>query len=330
MLNFIWVILILLGTIVAVGNDVYDWVTNRLHFSQELAITFRFSPGGHPPLTSGRSYPGSLTVEAGEFQRIYRKAPLSGNTITHKAELIPSGTKMGIIHIFPDHQTPPIWKEIQKVQKNSQYLLGRLRWEEPDRPTGQAHLFFEPIHFIKTQAITNDGLIHYAKVAVELSIGLIGIMALWLGLMKIAEQAGLIKRLAMALKGITIRLFPDVPPDHPAMGAMIMNISANMLGLGNAATPFGLKAMEELNKLNLKPGTATDAMCTFLVINTSNIQLIPATVIAIRAVAGSANPTEILGPVLVATFINTIIGVLTVKNMARIPFFKKQLLPRGE
>jgi spore maturation protein A len=126
---------------------------------------------------------------------------------------------------------------------------------------------------------------------------------------------------------VTTRLFPDVPPDHPAMGAMIMNISANMLGLSNAATPLGLKAMEELNKLNKKVGTATDSMCTFLVINTSNVQLIPATTIAIRAAAGSANPTEILGPVIVATVLTWIIGVTTVKLMARLPVFKRQLDP---
>jgi len=106
---------------------------------------------------------------------------------------------------------------------------------------------------------------------------------------------------------------------------MIMNISANMLGLANAATPFGLKAMEELNKLNRKLGTATDAMCTFLVINTSNVQLISATVIAIRASAGSSNPTEIIGPAIIATAVSTIVGVATVKLLAKLPVFKKQL-----
>ena len=111
---------------------------------------------------------------------------------------------------------------------------------------------------------------------------------------------------------------------------MIMNISANMLGLANAATPLGLKAMEELNKLNKKAGTATDAMCTFLVINTSNVQLIPATVIALRAAAGSANPTEILGPVIVATTVNTIVGVVTVKLLAKLPMFRRQLKVEGE
>ncbi|MBI1807434.1 MAG: nucleoside recognition protein [Ignavibacteria bacterium] len=150
-------------------------------------------------------------------------------------------------------------------------------------------------------------------------------MALWLGIMKIGEQSGLVSKLGSLLKPITTRLFPDVPADHPAMGAMIMNISANMLGLMNAATPLGLKAMEELNKLNKKGGTATDAMCTFLVINTSNVQLIPATVIAIRAAAGSASPTEILGPVIVATIITLIVGVTTAKLMAMLPMYKRQL-----
>jgi spore maturation protein A len=173
--------------------------------------------------------------------------------------------------------------------------------------------------------VTNEGIIGSAKTAVTLAIGLIGIMALWLGVMKVAEQAGLITLLAKALRPITTRLFPDVPADHPAMGAMIMNISANMLGLSNAATPFGLKAMEELNTLNKKVGTATNAMCTFLVINTSNVQLIPATVIAIRAASGSTNPTEIIGPVILATAFSTIVGVIVVKALAKLPVYKKQL-----
>ena len=182
----------------------------------------------------------------------------------------------------------------------------------------------DQVRFVRLNAVTNDGIIKYAKVAVELAIGLIGIMALWLGLMKIAEQAGMVAVLSRVLKPVTTRLFPDVPHDHPAMGAMLMNISANMLGLANAATPLGLKAMEELNKLNKKVGTATDAMCTFLVINTSSVQLIPATVIAIRAASGSTSPTEIIGPVIFATTINTIVGIGAVKLFARMPIFRRQ------
>ena len=145
----------------------------------------------------------------------------------------------------------------------------------------------ESPRFPTLQAVTNQGIVESAKTAVTLSIGLIGIMALWLGVMRVAEQAGLIAKLAYLVKPLMSRLFPDVPVDHPAMGAMLMNISANMLGLANAATPLGLKAMEELNKLNKKLGTATDAMCTFLVINTSNVQLIPATVMGIVGTFGT-------------------------------------------
>jgi spore maturation protein A len=325
MLNVIWLTLIMAGFLVAVVRDVYDLSTNRYQNGQEIRANLRMDSIGDHSLNSFHRYPCTVIIETGQFHNNVGQFPPGAGLIRQKAELLPSGKKNGRLHIFIDDQTPPLWKEIYKVQKNSGFLLAKIRWEDPHQVIGPVQLSFDPVRFIKTQAITNEGLIHYAKVAVELAIGLIGIMALWLGLMKIAEQAGLIAHLAKALKGLTTRLFPDVPPDHPAMGAMIMNISANMLGLGNAATPFGLKAMEELDKLNKKPGTATDAMCTFLVINTSNVQLIPATVIALRAVAGSANPTEIIGPVMVATILNTIIGLIAVKVMAKWPLFRNQL-----
>ena len=152
-----------------------------------------------------------------------------------------------------------------------------------------------------------------AGIAVKLAIGLIGVMALWLGIMKVAEEAGIIKIIARIVRPITKRLFPSIPKDHPAIGAMIMNISANMLGLSNAATPLGLKAMEELDKLNPQKGRATDDMITFLVINTSAITLIPATAIAIRASLGSANPQQIILPSIIAASMATIVGVTTVK-----------------
>jgi spore maturation protein A len=329
MLNVIWLVLIIVGTLVAVGQDVFDLSTNRYQNGREVRATLRMDSTGDGSLQPFHRYPCTVIIESGQVHGNGGKSLQGAGPVQQKAELLPSGGKKGRLHIFVDDHTPPLWKEIYKVQKNSGFLSAKVHWEEPQQVIGPVQLSFDPVRFIKVQAITNEGLIHYAKVAVELAIGLIGIMALWLGLMKIAEQAGLIAHLAKALKGVTTRLFPEVPPDHPAMGAMIMNISANMLGLGNAATPFGLKAMEELEKLNKKPGTATDAMCTFLVINTSNVQLIPATVIALRAVAGSANPTEILGPVIVATTINTIIGLIAVKFLAKLPLFKNQLKTEG-
>jgi len=170
------------------------------------------------------------------------------------------------------------------------------------------------------EAVT-QAAIDNAELAVELAIGLVGVMALWLGIMKIAEEAGLVQLLGKALRPIMIRLFPEVPDDHPAMGAMIMNMAANVLGLGNAATPLGLKAMNELNKINEDKDTASNAMCTFLAINTSSVTLIPATVIAYRAAAGSANPTEIIGPVIIATLASTIAAIIAVKTLSKLPVF---------
>jgi spore maturation protein A len=126
-------------------------------------------------------------------------------------------------------------------------------------------------------------------------------MTLWMGMLEVARQAGLIRLLSRLVRPLTILLFPDVPPQHPAMGSIIMNISANILGLGNAATPFGLKAMQELQKLNPRSDTASNAMCTFLALNTSSVVLIPATIIAVRVATGSANATEIVAPTIFAT-----------------------------
>ncbi len=151
--------------------------------------------------------------------------------------------------------------------------------------------------------------------AVEIAIGLIGIMALWLGVMKVAEEAGLTRIIARIVRPLTRWLFPKIPEDHPAIGAMIMNIAANMLGLSNAATPLGLKAMEELDELNPQKGEATDDMCTFLVINTSAITLIPATAIAIRASLGSSNPQMIIIPSIIAATCATVVGIATVKTI---------------
>ena len=161
-----------------------------------------------------------------------------------------------------------------------------------------------------------------AKFAFELALGLAGIMSLWLGIMQIAQEAGFVRSLARLIRPLMRRLFPDIPQEHPAMGAMVMNIAANMLGLGNAATPFGLKAMEELESLNARPGVASNAMCTFLAINTSSVQLIPTSAIAFLAAAGAAHPTDIIITTLVATTFSTIAGLVAVKTLERWPIYR--------
>jgi spore maturation protein A len=175
----------------------------------------------------------------------------------------------------------------------------------------------------KIQDVTKAA-IESAGTAVTMAIGLIGIMALWLGIMKIAEDSGLLSLAAKVIAPVLRKLFPDVPDGHPALASMTMNIAANMLGLSNAATPMGLKAMEDLERLNTRPGVATNAMCTFLTVNTAGLQLVPATMIGIMASAGSKEPTAVIGTTLAATFTALVVGVTTVKILERLPIFSAE------
>ncbi len=156
-----------------------------------------------------------------------------------------------------------------------------------------------------------------AAASVTLAIGLVGVMALFLGLMKIAEAGGLLTVVARLMRPLMVRLFPEVPADHPAMGAMIMNMSANLLGLGNAATPFGIRAMQELDRLNPHKGTATDAMVLFLAINTASVTLIPTTIIAIRTAAGSADPAAVVPTALFASLCSSAVAIAAAKMLGR-------------
>ena len=149
-----------------------------------------------------------------------------------------------------------------------------------------------------------------SKTAFEIALGLTGVMALWLGVMKIGERAGMLDLLTRGLAPLFKRLFPEVPPNHPALGAMTMNMGANMLGLDNAATPLGIKAMQELQKLNPTPDTASDAQILFLVINTASVTLLPVTIFTYRAQMGAADPTDVFVPLLITTYIGTLVGLL--------------------
>ncbi len=164
-------------------------------------------------------------------------------------------------------------------------------------------------YFDRMEAVTKASF-DAAKGAVELAIGLVGAMALWLGIIKVAEEAGLLNVISRAIYPLLKRLFPDIPEGHPALSSIVMNIAANMLGLGNAATPIGIKAMKELDELNPRKGAATDAMCLFLAINTSNVTLLPLGVIALRASAGAAEPASIIIPTLLATATSTITAII--------------------
>ncbi|MCF7833271.1 MAG: nucleoside recognition protein [Candidatus Marinimicrobia bacterium] len=181
-------------------------------------------------------------------------------------------------------------------------------------------IYFAPT-FEPLSQLTHS-LFEYSKFAVELALGLVGLMALWLGIMKIAEKSGLIKVIARGLKPMMVKLFPEIPPEDPAMGSIIMALSATMLGLGNASTPLGLKAFGDMQKLNKHKNIATNAQVTYMAMSTSSVTIIPATIIGIRAAAGSSNPSEIIAPVIIATAVSTTVAIVMAKILQRLPRYQ--------
>ena len=186
----------------------------------------------------------------------------------------------------------------------------------------QAFLFGNTQIFSDIMNATFDS----AKTGFEISLGLTGVLALWLGIMKIGENGGIIKAFSRLVGPFFSKIFPDIPKDHPAMGSIFMNISANMLGLDNAATPMGLKAMKELQEINPKKDRASNPMIMFLVLNSSGLTIIPITIMVYRAQLGAANPTDVFLPILLATFFSTLVGFLSVAIMQKINLFNKTIL----
>lgn len=315
MLNYIWMGLIAIGILTAVGNDVRDEIANPYGNGKSLRGALE---GWTEEAKAMRSWEGNLLIPASAFRETYGRDLEGQIRVKAKVTFGSAGGGAILIPVGPD--TPEPWRTMASAGTVRERLSGTIAtW---DANSGTVEFVLEPVRFVKLRAVTRAAL-DYAATAVTIALGLIGIMALWLGVMKVAEEAGAVRMLTRILEPLTKRLFPEVPPDHPAVGAMIMNVSANMLGLSNAATPFGLKAMEELNKLNPKAGTATNAMCTFLAINTAGLVLIPATAIAVRAAAGSVNPGLIIGTSIFGAGCATVAGILAVKILQRMPRFRR-------
>ncbi len=305
MLNYVWTALLILGIGAALFTDINDEITNKYKNGENLRGEIVLE---HPvDLNKSKVNEAVLLVSADDFNQFY-DADIKNN-IRQKIKLTLDDQKGASFYFKVEDNQPAIWKKMASASGKKDDLTGKITSiEQIDSLHAIVSLQFEEIKFTKMKDVTNAA-IDYAQTAVTIALGLIGIMALWLGVMKVADEAGLIKIIARAVRPLTKFLFPDVPHDHPAMGSIIMNISANMLGLGNAATPFGLKAMEELNTLNENKGVATNAMVTFLAINTAGLTLIPATAIAIRAAAGSSDPTIIIGTSIFGAMCATITAI---------------------
>lgn len=313
MLNYIWFTLLLLGIVTAVTIDISDKATNKFRNNEPLYVLVKFE---NTKIDSAKSNHATLQISRTVFNDFYQSN--FDDDINQNIQVTYNKKENRFTAFFETSEnSPEIWREMAKISGKENDLSGSIVLREKlDSLMYTATFYSEEISFAKMKEVTNSA-IDYASTAVKIAIGLIGIMALWLGLMKIAEQAGLITIIAKVVRPITKFLFPDVPPDHPAIGSMIMNISANMLGLGNAATPFGLKAMEELDSINPEKGTATNAMCTFLTINTAGLTLIPATAIAVRAAAGSSDPAIIIGTSFFGALCATFVGILSAKILEK-------------
>lgn len=319
MLNYIWLSLIVLGIASALYIDLSDISSNKYHNNEPVTLILEFPS---PVLIDTNAvHEGVAIIGAKDYNSVYGDSLKKDFSVPVILTANEKDKKSSIILKIND-STPALWKEMAKASGNEDELLADINFIHTDNPYKlKASIIVAPVSFIMMKNVTNEA-IGKAGVAVKIALGLIGIMALWLGVMKVAEDAGLIAKLSNMIKPITKKLFPEIPSDHPAIGAMLMNISANMLGLGNAATPFGLKAMDELDKLNPEKGTATNAMVTFLAINTAGLTLIPVTAIAVRAAQGSADPAIIIGTSIFGASCATVTGIVAAKLFEKFPITK--------
>ncbi len=293
MLNYIWAGLIILSLVFATVQDSYDLIHNTYKNGIAKPVQVDFPDNREPE----------------QKQRVSYRIPDLDTTF--RATWRPSKQQSElIIPVSGGH--PDLWRKVAKNQKSDNKDTLRATIVEADYRSGATKIMLPRVRFVKMRAIT-EAAFNMAEFAVDLVIGLIGLMALWLGLMKIAEESGLIRVLNRAVQPGLKYLFPGIPADHPAYGAISLNLAANVLGLGNAATPLGIKAMEELQKLNDKREQATDAMCMFLAINTSSVQLLPP--VTLLAIMGT-EVNQIMVTIIMATTVSTIVGIAAAKWLA--------------
>ena len=294
MLNYIWAGLIITSLVFASVQDTKDLVENTYQngVPQKVFVTF----------------PANANLQS--QQRIQFKA--AGMDTVLSATWDPAGKEAEII-IPVTKKLPQHWQTVADNYDTGIPQQMRVHVVKSNLRTDQLEVMLPAVKFVKLRAISKAAF-DMADFAVKLAIGLIGIMALWLGLMRIAEKSGMIHVLVKVVNPVLRFIFPEIPKDHPALGAISLNIAANMLGLGNAATPFGIKAMEELQKLNPDKNKATNAMCMFLTINTASVQIVPpVTLIAIMGLRIG----NLYAGILLATGFSLIIGIIAAKWYAR-------------
>ena len=326
MLNYIWAGLIISSLLFALGYDVADLRSDRYRNGEPLPVTLVF-PQGYDP--AARQVPVQIRIDPGQFARFYGTSPqpVPGSLDGYLVQ-----TKAGVQLRFAAADSSslprplPTIAGVSKSQKNE--LQGRLTGftpppaaappattPAPPPPTATAGVVFDRVQFVKMNAIAAAAL-SFAGNAATIALGLVGVLALFLGLLKIGEKAGLVESVVKFVQPVLRPLFPEVPRGHPALGLIAMNITANMFGLGNAATPFGIKAMEELQKLNPSEDTATNSQVMLLAINTASVQLVPP--VLLLAIMGLQINMLIL-PIIATGVCGLIIAIAATKLYGRLP-----------
>ncbi|MGB7158718.1 MAG: nucleoside recognition domain-containing protein [Tepidisphaeraceae bacterium] len=314
MLNYIWAGLIVFSFVFALGNDVSDLRRNTFRNGQSLPITLEGAT------TQPTTQTVKVVIDPATYQQFYdveeKPADSFAATLVHMSD---GGRELR----FASSATlPPRLAKIRDMTSadDPKWLQAKVTDFQPAAADGSvaAAIAFRPVRFASMQAI-GEAAMNLAKQAVTLALGLIGTLAVFLGLMQIAEKAGLIQALVLVTGPILRPLFPGIPKGHPAMGLVTLNLTANMLGLGNAATPFGIKAMEELQKLNKTADTATNAMVMLLAMNTAGVQLLPP--MMLYAVLG-LRASELYFPILIVTGICLIIAIITTKLLGLLPGYR--------
>lgn len=316
MLNYIWAGLIVSSLVFALGTDLHDLAGDRYRNGRPLPVALSF-PEGYEP--TARRVPVEVRIDPERYAGFYATTERPAGSYAGHLVQTESAAQL---RFEEGAALPEPLATIRTVSHSrDDELQGTLVGFQP--PTSgtavaSAGVVFEPVRFVKLDAIA-DAALDFAKTAAEIALGLIGVLALFLGLLKIAEDAGIIFALVRLVRPILRPLFPDVPPDHPALGMIALNLTATVFGLGNAATPFGIKAMEELQTLNRSQDTATNAMVMLLAINTASLQLVPP--VLLLALMGTQINTLIF-PILTTTVLGLIVAIVAAKLLGRLPGYR--------
>ena len=310
MLNYIWAGLIVTSFLFAVGYDVSDLAADRYRNGQPLPLTLGY-PQGYD--SAARRVPVEIRIDPRQYADFYHTA--ESPAPSYPGYLLQTG-EGAQLRFEAEAKLPEPLATITKVSASrDQELQGRLTGQPGSTSTG---IVFEPVRFVKLNAIAAAAL-DFAKTGAEIALGLIGVLALFLGLLKIAEDAGIVHALVRLVRPVLRPLFPEIPPDHPALGMIALNLAANVFGLGNAATPFGIKAMEELQTLNRSTDTATNSMVMLLAINTASVQLVPP--VLLLALLG-LQINRLIFPILISTVLSLVVGIVSARLYGRLRMYR--------